>query len=114
MDTHVPARLWCCGCHANGVDVTGDIPAQRFALYPSLPELLLNFNCMLQQVDGVISHALQSQAGHLEYITNTDYYRAFKCAFSSGICKALSLHSCLLINKGLCSDITYVLLCLSC
>lgn len=86
---------------------------QRFTSYSSWAEPLLNFNCMLQQVDGVISHALQSEAERLEYIMNTGYYRAFNCAFSSGRCKAFSLHSCLLINKGLCSDITYVLLCLS-
>lgn len=86
---------------------------QHFTSYSSRAELLLNFNCMLQQVDGVISHALQSEAEHLEYIMNTGYYRTFNRAFSSGRCKAFSLHSCLLINKGPCSDITYVLLRLS-
>lgn len=70
------------------------------------------FNCGLQQVDGVTSHAPRSKPECLEYLMNTGYYRAFNCAFSSGGCKAFSLRCCLLINKGLCSDITYVPPCL--
>jgi len=44
-----------------GVDLPGDAAVRCFTSDSSWAELLLNFNCMLQQVDGVISHALQRE-----------------------------------------------------